>query len=328
VWLGLGRAYQAAARVAAGDAGALPEILEGLALVAGTGEQFAAPALFLLLAEAQQATGQFAPAQDTVATALAVAAQTGQHFFDADLHRLEGDLLLATGGDAQHAAARHHHALAIAREQDARSFELRAATSLARLLRDQRKRGAAQELLGPIYGWFTEGLDTVDLVEAKALLAELSPPREIIGCAARVRSTRPRMSTAAARPLPCGSARGDHPASSSFATDATATVAAMQIVIGVVVTPCAWSTSRVRDLSTYGGLDACRACSVTGWLGLLARAARRARVQGPERRADGVRAAALARPVAPPGAQARPASDQVPQKVWYRAVTSRGAGSA
>ena len=150
-WLGVGRAFHAAARVVAGDFGALPEILDGMALAAETGNQAGAPALFALLAEAQRAAGQLAEAQGTVATALAVAAQTGQPFFDADLHRLDGDLLLATGGTADEAAARYHRALAIAREQGARSFELRAATSLARLWRDQGKRAEARDLLAPVY---------------------------------------------------------------------------------------------------------------------------------------------------------------------------------
>ena len=172
-WLGLGRAFHAAARVVTGDVGALPEILEGLALVGETGSQAGAPSIFAVLAEAQRAAGQLAEAQGTVATALAVAAQTGQPLFDADLHRLDGDLLLATGGTADEAAARYHRALAIAREQGARSFELRAATSLARLWRDQGKRAEARDLLAPVYGWFTEGFDTRDLQDAKALLEEL-----------------------------------------------------------------------------------------------------------------------------------------------------------
>ncbi len=173
LWLGLGRAFHAAARVMAGDLGALPEIMEGLALAAETGNQSGAPGLFALLAEAQRAAGQLAEAQGTVATALAVAAQTGQPFFDADLHRLDGDLLLATGGPADEAAARYHRALAIAREQGARSFELRAATSLARLWRDQGKRAEARALLAPVYATFTEGFATRDLIDAKALLDEL-----------------------------------------------------------------------------------------------------------------------------------------------------------
>jgi class 3 adenylate cyclase/predicted ATPase len=173
LWLGVGRAFHAAARVMAGDFGALLETMDGLALAAETGNQNGGPALFALLAEAQQAVGQLAEAQSTVATGLAVAAQTGQFFCDADLHRLDGDLLLATGGDADEAAARYHRALAIAREQGARSFELRAAMSLARLWRDQGKRAEARDLLAPVYAWFTEGFDTRDLIEAKALLDEL-----------------------------------------------------------------------------------------------------------------------------------------------------------
>jgi predicted ATPase len=123
--------------------------------------------------EVERGRALAAEARGTVATALAVAAQTGQPFFDADLHRLDGDLLLATGGTADEAAARYHRALAIAREQGARSFELRAATSLARLSRDQGKRAEAGALLAPVYDWFTEGFDTRDLQDAKALLKEL-----------------------------------------------------------------------------------------------------------------------------------------------------------
>src|SRR6185295_13107796 len=173
LWLGLGRVYHAAARVTQGDPSALAEIMEGLALVAETGTQLGAPGIFAVLAEAQRAAGQLAEAQGTVATGLAVAAHTGQPFFDAELHRLDGDLILATGGTADEAAARYHRALAIAREQGARSFELRAATSLARLWRDQGKRAEARDLLAPIYEWFTEGFDTRDLIDAKALLIEL-----------------------------------------------------------------------------------------------------------------------------------------------------------
>ena len=158
----------------AGNAGAPAEILDRMAQVAETGTQVGAPWLLLLVGQAQQATGELAEAQATVATALAIAAHTGQHYFDVDLHRLDGDLLLATGGPADEAAARYHRALAIAREQGARSFELRAATSLSRLWRDQGKRTEARDLLAPIYEWFTEGFDTCDLIDAKALLDELA----------------------------------------------------------------------------------------------------------------------------------------------------------
>src|SRR5262249_39767850 len=124
-----------------------------MALAAETGNQQAAPSILAILAEAQRAAGQLAEPQGTGATALAAAAPTAQPFSDADLSRLVGELLLATGGAADEAAARYHRALAIAREQGARSFELRAATSLARLWRDQGKRAEARNLLGPVYAW-------------------------------------------------------------------------------------------------------------------------------------------------------------------------------
>jgi predicted ATPase len=157
----------------AGDCEALPEILDGLALAAGIGNQLGAPILLLLLAEAQQAAGRLSEARGTVATALAVAAETGQPLFDSDLHRLDGDLVLATGGDPHDAAGSYHRALSIARDQGARSLELRAATRLARLWRDQDRRHEARDTLAPVCGWFREGLDTADLIDAKALLAEL-----------------------------------------------------------------------------------------------------------------------------------------------------------
>jgi predicted ATPase len=110
-----------------------------------------------------------------VESGLAVATDTGQHFYDAGLYHLKGELLLATDpASSAEAEALFCRALNIARAQEAKSFELRAATSLARLLRDQGKRAEARDLLAPIYGWFTEGFDTRDLVEAKALLDELT----------------------------------------------------------------------------------------------------------------------------------------------------------
>jgi predicted ATPase len=109
-----------------------------------------------------------------VAAALAISAQLGQPFYDADLQRLDGDLILATGGAPEEAAAHYLRALDIGRAQEAKSFELRAATSLARLWRDQGKRTEARDLLAPLCAWFTEGFDTGDLKDAKALLDELN----------------------------------------------------------------------------------------------------------------------------------------------------------
>ena len=96
----------------------------------------------------------------------------GQRVFEAELHRTIGDALLSMQrqGEAEVAFTR---ALAVARQQQAKSWELRAAMSLARLWRDQGKVQQGRELLAPVYGWFTEGFDTRDLKEAKALLEEL-----------------------------------------------------------------------------------------------------------------------------------------------------------
>jgi predicted ATPase len=174
LWLGVGRAFHAAARVTEGDLGALPDIVEGFSLSAQTGNQSGAPVMLQVLAEAQKNAGEFADAQGTVLSGLAVATQSGQPFFDADLHRLQGDLVLATGGAPADAETLFHRALDIACAQEAKSFELRAATSLARVLRDQGKRAQARALLAPAYEWFTEGFATRDLIDAKALLDDLA----------------------------------------------------------------------------------------------------------------------------------------------------------
>ncbi len=168
LFVGFGRYYYAAARVVSGDVAGLPELLEAVTLIRQTGYQ--SPGMLIGLAEVQQAAGQLAEARATVAAALKMSAQLGQPFLDADFQRLDGELILATGGAPEEAAARYQQALDIAREQDAKSLELRAATSLARLWQDQGKRAEALDLLAPLYAWFTEGFDTGDLKDAKALL--------------------------------------------------------------------------------------------------------------------------------------------------------------
>ena len=96
-------------------------------------------------------------------------------WIEAELHRLRGELRLALPEpDQSEAEACFRRALAVAHEQQAKLWELRAATSLARLWRDQRRRNEAHDLLAPICGWFTEGFDTADLKDAKGLLDELS----------------------------------------------------------------------------------------------------------------------------------------------------------
>ena len=110
-----------------------------------------------------------------LAEAVAAAHNVGERWYEAERHRLKGDLLLALSADHQaEAEACFQQALAVARHQQAKSWELRAAMSLSRLWQRQGKRAAARELLAPIYGWFTEGFDTADLQEAKALLEELT----------------------------------------------------------------------------------------------------------------------------------------------------------
>jgi predicted ATPase len=96
---------------------------------------------------------------------------TKERWFEADIHRTAGEIALKSREpDAAKAQAYFERALAVAREQQAKSLELRAAMSMARVWRDQDKRDAARDLLAPVYGWFTEGFDTLDLREAKALL--------------------------------------------------------------------------------------------------------------------------------------------------------------
>ena len=102
-------------------------------------------------------------------------ASTNERFYEAEIYRVKGELLLKHGGSntAAEAETCFRQALDIARVQSAKSWELRAATSLARLWRDQGQRAQARDLLAPVYGWFTEGFDTADLKDAKALLDEL-----------------------------------------------------------------------------------------------------------------------------------------------------------
>jgi predicted ATPase len=108
------------------------------------------------------------------AEALVLVDRTGERWWEAELHRLKGKLLLARSPENHiEAEVCFQQALAVACQQQAKSLELRAAISLSRLWQRQGKRDEARELLVPIYGWFTEGFETADLQEAKALLAEL-----------------------------------------------------------------------------------------------------------------------------------------------------------
>jgi predicted ATPase len=107
-----------------------------------------------------------------VAEALAFGEKTGEKVVEADLHRIRGDLLAAPGDaeDAERAAASYRRSLEVARHQQARMMELRASIGLGRLLAQGGQEAEASKLLGAVYGWFTEGFETLDLREARGLL--------------------------------------------------------------------------------------------------------------------------------------------------------------
>jgi predicted ATPase len=133
------------------------------------------PYYLALLAEAYEKSGQAEEGLHELAEALALVAKTGECWWEAELHRLTGELLLRyTVPEVPQAEARFQDALAVARRQQAKSLELRAAISLSRLWQRQGKRAEARELLASVYGWFTEGFDTADLCDARALLEELA----------------------------------------------------------------------------------------------------------------------------------------------------------
>jgi predicted ATPase len=120
--------------------------------------------------------GQFDEAWRCIGDAMTAVEITKEKWCEAEVHRVAGEIALKSPEpDAAKAQAYFGRALSVARAQQAKSWELRAATSMARLWRDQRKPQEARELLAPVYGWFTEGFDTLDLKEAKALLDQFAP---------------------------------------------------------------------------------------------------------------------------------------------------------
>ena len=127
------------------------------------------------LAKAYAEVGNFDDAWRCNGDATTMMNSNKERWWEADIHRVAGEItLLSPNSDPAKAEAYFERALAVARQQHAKSWELRAAMSLARLWRDQGKVQQARELLSPVYGWFTEGFDTRDLKEAKALLEELT----------------------------------------------------------------------------------------------------------------------------------------------------------
>jgi predicted ATPase len=152
----------------------IPQIRQGLAALRATGKELTRSFYLTYLSEAYGAGGQPEEGLRVLTEAVAAAHNVGERWSEAERHRLKGDLLLALSADHRaEAEACFQQALAVARHQQAKSWELRAAMSLSRLWQRQGKRAAARELLAPIYGWFTEGFDTADLQEGRALLEEL-----------------------------------------------------------------------------------------------------------------------------------------------------------
>jgi predicted ATPase len=190
-WVALGTIMQGWALAEQGQREeGITHMRQGLAAWRVAGSEAGQTYYLSLLAEAYGKIGRTAEGLRVLAEALACAHTTGERCWEAELYRLKGELLLQSGvqglesgvltpdaglqtRDAE-AEACFRQALDIARRQQAKSLELRAAVSLARLWQHQGKRAAAYELLAPVYGWFTEGFDTDDLQEAKALLDELN----------------------------------------------------------------------------------------------------------------------------------------------------------
>jgi adenylate cyclase len=161
----------------------LAQIQYGVAAFQAIGAELGRPTFLGILADVYDRLGRTDEALATVDDAFALAEQTGLHYWDAELHRMKGDFLLHAGarGDAAESAAEacFREALDIARRQQGKLIELRAAMSASRLLQRQGRTDEARALLAGVYGWFTEGFATPDLVDAKALLDALGARRRM-----------------------------------------------------------------------------------------------------------------------------------------------------
>jgi predicted ATPase len=164
----------------------IKQISEGLERYRATGAGFQLPHLLTPLIEAYNKIEQPEEGLTVLAEAQALVEKTGEHYYEAELQRLKGELLLAQSpaGSVQ-AEACFHNALEIARRQQAKSLELRTAMSLARLWQRQGKEGDASQLLNDLFTWFTEGFDTADLSDARTLLNELGAMKEVGGSGVR-----------------------------------------------------------------------------------------------------------------------------------------------
>ena len=174
-WKALGTMMQGCVLAMTGKASdAVHVITSGATALRSTGSTMWLPLCLSYLARAHAEFGQFNDAWRCMGEATTAMETTKEKWFEAEVNRIAGEIALKSPeADAARAKTHFERALAVARKQQAKSWELRAAMSMARLWRDQGKRKEARNLLAPVYGWFTEGFDTLDLKEAKALLEEL-----------------------------------------------------------------------------------------------------------------------------------------------------------
>jgi predicted ATPase len=150
-------------------------LASGIAAWRSTGANIWTPFFASRLAHAHAELGDFQEASRYIREAIQAVKTTKERWCEADISRIAGEItLISPERDAVKAEEYFERALTVARQQQAKSWELRAAMSLARLWRDQGKPQQARDLLAPVYGWFTEGFDTRDLIEARALLEELA----------------------------------------------------------------------------------------------------------------------------------------------------------
>jgi class 3 adenylate cyclase/predicted ATPase len=175
-WKGVGMMFEACvSALVGGTANGGQMIASSIAFYRSTGASVLLPFIQSCLARAHAASGQYDDAWQWIDRSLNAVEASGERWCEAEVHRTAGEIALnSSDPDTAKAQAHFERALKIARAQQARSWELRAATGLARLWRDQGRRTEARDLLAPIYNWFTEGFDTLDLREAKALLDNLA----------------------------------------------------------------------------------------------------------------------------------------------------------
>ncbi len=175
-WGGWGLALSGCVSTLTGRAAeAVQNITSGVIAMRSTGNTMWAPLFLTHLAQANAELGQFRTAWSNIHEAMTAVQVTKENWYEAEINRVAGEIaLLGTEADAVRAEDHFGASLEMAREQKAKSWELRAATSMARLLCLQGKQGPARDILAPVYGWFTEGFDTLDLREAGLLLEELA----------------------------------------------------------------------------------------------------------------------------------------------------------